>query len=157
MSNLPIALPHPVGWTNPVELGTWNPLTAAWVDGNEIVVAGAGSIMLQLTYTRGEAGVGLEFYIETSIYSIAANVPAGAGEWARESIYQAGAVVAGVDTDSLRQRTYESYTATGAAAETFAYGPIELSRVNERLRMAAREVLDPQAFGSLVVVGELYT
>lgn len=158
MAGLPIALPHPVGWVNPVTVGTWAPLTGAWVDGNEIVVAGAGSIMLSLTYTRWGAGAELEFYLETSIYSVAANVPAGAGEWGRETIYQPGAVVAGSDTDSLKQREYESYTATGAAAETFNYGPIELSRVIERLRVAARELGDPQEdYGSLIIVGELYT
>ena len=157
MAHLPISYPHPDGWTNPVTVGTWAPLTGAFVNGNTIVTAGAGSIVFQITYTPGGAGQELNFYVETSIYSIAGNVPAGAGEWARESIYQPGAVVTGVDTESLMQREFESYTATGAAAETFVYGPVELGHVIERLRMAALEAGDPQEFGSLIVVAELYT
>jgi hypothetical protein len=157
MSHLPIALPHPVGWVNPVTVGNWNPLTGAWVNGNTIVTAGAGSIVFQLTYTPGAANQELNFRVETSIYALAANVPATAGEWARESIYQPGAVAAGADTESLMQREFESYTATGAVAETFIYGPVELGHVIERLRMAALEAGAPQEFGSLIVVAELYT
>ena len=157
MAHLPIAFSHPTGWVNPVTVGTWAALTGAFVDGNEIVTAGAGSIVFQITYTPGAAGQELNFYVETSIYAIVGNVPAGAGEWARESIYQPGAVAVGTDIESLMQREFESYTATGAAAETFVYGPVELSGVIERLRMAALEAGDPQEFGSLIVVAELYT
>ena len=157
MAHLRISYPHPVGWTNPVTVGTWAALTGAFVDGNEIVTAGASSIVFQITYTPGAAGQELNFYVETSIYAVVGNVPATAGEWARESIYQPGAVAAGFDTESLMQREFESYTATGAAVETFVYGPVELGHVIERLRMAALEAGDPQEFGSLIVVAELFT
>ena len=157
MAHLPISYPHPVAWVNPVTLRASLILTAAWVDTTEISVAGAGSIMLSFTYTRGEADGRFEFRVETSIYSVAANVPAAAGEWAREPIYAPGAVVAGVDTTSLTQRELESYTSTGAAAETFNYGVIELGHVTERLRLSVREPGDPQVFGVLAIVAELYT
>ena len=157
MASLPGYLPHPVGWTNPVEIRASLILTANWVDTTEIVVAGAGSIMLSFTYTRGEAGGGFEFRIETSIYAVVGNVPTAAGEWGREPIYAPGFVVDGADTVSLVQREYEAYGSSGAAAETFNYGVIELGRVIERLRLAVREPNDPQVFGTLQITGELYT
>ena len=157
MPHLPISVSHPTGWTNPVVIRAAAVLTANWVDTTEIVVAGAGSIMLSFTYTRGEAGGGFEFRVETSIYAVVGNVPTGAGEWGREPIYAPGFVADGADTVSLVQREYEAYGSSGAAAETFNYGVIELSRVIERLRLVVREPNDPQIFGTLQITGELYT
>lgn len=97
------------------------------------------ALTLSFTYTRGGAGGAFDFQIETSAYSVAANAPAGASEWVTESIYASGAVAAGADTTSLIQRELQSYTATGAAAEDFVYGPITLEGTIERIRIRARE------------------
>jgi len=94
---------------------------------------------LNFTYTRGAAGGAFDFQIETSAYSVAANVPAGASEWITAAIYAAGAVVAGADTTSLVQRELESYGSQGAAAEDFTFGPIDLGGTIERIRIIARE------------------
>lgn len=96
-------------------------------------------VTFNFTYTRGAIGGAFDFQIETSAYSVAANVPAGASEWVTESIYASGAVAAGGDTTSLVQRELQSYTSQGAAAEDFVYGPISLSGTIERVRVIARE------------------
>lgn len=96
-------------------------------------------LTLSFTYTRGAAGGGFDWQLETSAYSVAANVPAGGSEWVTQSIYAAGAVAAGVDTTSLVQRELQSYTSQGAAAEGFVYGPIALHGTVERVRVRARE------------------
>jgi hypothetical protein len=101
--------------------------------------AGFNSITLGFTYTRGAAGGAFDWQIEYSQYSLAALVPAGASEWVTEAIYAAGAVAAGADTTSLVQRELQSYQATGAAAEDFLYGPIEIDGTVERIRILARE------------------
>ena len=157
MPNIPIA--HPVAWANPVTLRASAALAAAgaWdATPTEQNVAGAGSVLLSITYTRGAAGGAFDFQLQTSIYSVGANVPAGAGEWANEAIYEPGAVVAGVDTTSLVQREFERYTSQGAAAETFLFGPVELAHVVERVRIAARESGVVGTPGTLAIVAELY-
>lgn len=97
------------------------------------------NVTLNFTYTRGGAAGAFDFQIQLSPYSVAANVPAGAQEWETESMYSGGILAAGVDTQNRVQRGYETYQATGAAAESFAYGPIELNGTFERLRINARE------------------
>ena len=72
-----------------------------------------------------------------------------------ESIYAAGAVAAGADTQSLVQREYQTYTATGATAEDFIYGPLPLNGTIERVRVRARESGNVGAPGTLSIVGEL--
>ena len=159
MPNLPISASYPVAWVNPVTIKASAALEAAgaWDTPTEQSIAGAGRVMLSLTYTRGAAGGAFDFQIQSSIYSIVGNVPAGAGEWANEAIYAPGAVVAGVDTTSLVQREFERYTSQGAAAETFTFGPIEFDHSVERLRITARESGVVGTPGTLVIVGELYT
>ena len=159
MPNLPISSPHPVGFSNPVTIkaSAALPAAGAWDTPTIHAVAGAGSIVLSLTYTRGAANGAFDFQVQTSIYAIVGNVPAGAGEWANEAIYAAGAVVAGVDTTSLVQREFERYTSQAAAAETFTFGPIELGHVIERLRVTARESGVVGTPGTLAIVAELYT
>jgi len=159
MPNLPISASHPVGFVNPVTIKASAALEAAgaWDTPTIHAVAGAGSIVLSLTYTRGAVGGAFDFQVQTSIYSIVGNVPAGAGEWANESIYQPGAVVAGVDTTTLTQREFERYTSQGAAAETFVYGPITLDHVIERIRVATRESGVVGTPGTLAIVAELHT
>jgi len=119
-------------------------------------VAGAGSITLSLTYTRGAASGAADWQLQSSIYAVAGNVPAGAGEWANESLYAAGAVVAGADSQSLDQAEYTTYTSTSANAETVTYGPIELDHTIERLRIRARESGVVGTPGTLAIVMEVY-
>lgn len=159
MPNIYITNPYPVAWQNPVTMraSAALPAAGAWdAAPTEQNVAGAGSILLTFTYTRGAAGGAFDWQVQASPYSVAANVPAGAGEWGDESLYAAGAVAAGADTQSLVQAEYQTFTSQGAAAETFVYGPIEFDHVVERIRIPCREsgvVGDP---GTLVVTMECY-
>jgi hypothetical protein len=149
---LPIFSPHPRGYTNPVVLrvSAALPAAGAWdVAPLESSVAFAEHITLAFTYTRGAAGGAVDWQLEVSPYAVAANVPAGASEWITESIYQGGAVVAGADTQSRAQQEYQTYQATGAGAEDFVFGPIELHSMIERARIRAREsgsVANPGTF-----------
>jgi len=108
-------------------------------------------VTLNFTYTRGGAAGAFDWQLETSPYSVVGNVPVGAQEWQDPAIYASGAVVAGVDTQSLDQREYETYTATGAAVETFAIGAIPLEGTFERARVVARESGNAGAPGTLQV------
>ena len=133
--------PYPKAWTNPVVARVSAALTAAgaWdaapVEQN---IFGAQGMTLSFTYTRGAAGGAFDWQIELSPYSIAALAPAGASEWVTESIYAAGGVAAGADTQSRVQREFQTYQATGAAAEDFQID-IELQSPYERIRVRARE------------------
>jgi hypothetical protein len=156
---LPILEPHPVGFTNPTVIRVLAalPLAGAWDAAPlEIACGGAHRVVLSFTYTREAAGGAFDWWIQPSIYSIAANVPAGAGEWSTESLYAAGAVAAGVDSQSRVQREFETYQATGAAAETFIYGPIELHGMIERIRVPARESGVPGTPGTLQITAEFF-
>ena len=159
MPNLPIANTYPVAWVNPVTMraSAALPAAGAWdATPTEQNVAGAGSVTFSLTYTRGAAGGAFDFQIQSSIYSIAGNVPAGAGEWADEAAYAIGAVGAGADTQSRVQAEYQTFQATGAAAETFTFGPIDLAHTIERLRVTARESGVVGTPGTLAIVMECY-
>jgi hypothetical protein len=154
---IPIFQSHPVGWTNPLTLraSAALPAAGAWdAAPTEFSVAGAENLLLSFTYTRGGAAGAVDWQIESSIYAVAANAPAGAAEWVTEAIYAAGGVVAGADTGSLAQREYQTYTATGAGAEDFTFGPISLGGL-ERLRIRARESGNAGAPGTLSIAGVL--
>ena len=151
--------PHPRGWQNPVNLRASAALAAAgaWdAAPTETFSSGARWLNLAFTYTRGAVGGAFDFQIETSIYSVAARAPAGAAEWATEAIYAAGAVAAGADTTSLVQRELQSYGSQGAAAEDFSFGPIDLGRTVERVRIRARESGVVGTPGTLQITGELW-
>lgn len=117
----------------------------------ELACPGFNSVLLTFTYTRGGAAGAFDFQILPSPYSVAANVSIGAQEWGAESIYAAGAVVAGGDTTSLVQRDLQSYTATAAAVESFTYGPVKLNGTVERIRIPARESGNVGAPGTLQI------
>ena len=156
---IPVGNPYPVGWANPVTMraSAALPAAGAWdAAPTEQNVAGGGSIMLSFTYTRGAAGGAFDWQIQASLYSIAANVPAGAGEWGDESLHAMGAVVAGADTTSLVQAEEQSFTSQGAAAETFVYGPIMLNHTIERIRIPCQESGVVGTPGTLAVVMEVY-
>lgn len=161
MPNLAIMDTHPVAWVNPVDMraSAALPAAGAWdAAATEQNVAGARWMLISFTYTRGAAGGAVDWQLETSIYSIVGNVPAGAGEWQNETARAVGAVALGADTQSEIQQNYSTYGSQGAAAETFTVGPFELGYVVERIRIPARESADGdvQAPGDLQITIELW-
>jgi len=158
---LPIFEGHPRGWTNPVVARASAALAAAgaWdAAPTEFFVSGAHFCTIHFTYTRGAAGGAFDWQLETSIYSVAANVPAGAGAWANGTAYAVGAIATGADTQSLAQAEYVTYGSQGAVAETFVIGPIALNATIERMRILARESADGEVGtpGTLQVSVELW-
>ena len=105
----------------------------------ELYTVGAERLMLSITYTRGGAGGAFDMQLESSIYSIVGNVPAGANEWGDGTAYAVGAIVAGADTQSIIQDEYITFTSQGAAAESFLFGPLQVDGLMERLRIPCRE------------------
>lgn len=151
--------PHPRGWQNPVNLRASAALAGAgaWdATPTETFTTGARWLNVAFTYTRGAVGGAFDFQLETSIYSVAALVPAGAAEWITQSIFATGAVAAGADTTTLVQRELESYGSQGAAVEDFDYGPIDLGRTVERARIRARESGVVGTPGTLQITAELW-
>ncbi|MCP4540674.1 MAG: hypothetical protein GY832_26345 [Chloroflexi bacterium] len=147
---------HPPGYINSVVLrvsaalngaGAWD---AAPVESSS---AFAQVLTLAFTYTRGGAAGAFDWQLWVSPYSVAANVPAGAQEWESQSVYAGGLLVAGADTQSRVQREYQTYQATGAAVEAFAYMPIVLDGTIERIRVRARESGNLGAPGTLQITG----
>ena len=159
MPNLDIFQAHPRGWANPTtaRASAALPAAGAWdAAPTEFFTSGADTMRLHFTYTRGAAGGAFDFQVETSIYSTVNLVPAGAGEWADPSVEAVGAVAAGVDTQSLVQDGYDTFTSSGAGAETFTYGPIQLNGTIERVRIPCRESGVVGTPGTLIVVAEMY-
>jgi hypothetical protein len=156
---LPILDSHPRGWQNPVNLrvSAALPAAGAWdATPVESFSSGAHNLTLSFTYTRGAAGGAFDWQLEVSIYAVAALVPAGASEWVTESLYAAGGAVAGVDSQSRVQREFQTYQATGAAAEDFVFGPIALNGTIERFRVTARESGVVGTPGDLQIAAELF-
>ena len=145
--------PHPRGWINPVTLRADGILTDAWVVSGETNIWTATGATLAFTYEQGAAGGAVDWRIEISIYSVAALVPAGSAEWSDESVYAAGAVVAGDDTQSRVQRGYETYVSTGAGDEDWTYA-LEFPTPVERIRIRVRESADgvPLTPGTMNVI-----
>ena len=129
---------HPRGWANPVVMRADGILTNAWVVSGTTNVWTATGITFGFTYERGAIGGAVDWQIEVSLYSVAANVPAGFSEWITESVYSAGAVAAGADTQSHVQREYQTYKSTGAGDEDWVY-TLELPTPIERIRILVRE------------------
>lgn len=99
-------------------------------------------VTLFLSYTRGGAGGSFDFRVDVS--------PDGTTFY-QTSIYAPGIVVPGADTGADVQREFVNYQATGAGAETFVYGPIELRGTVKEMRVVAREVGNVGAPGTLAV------
>lgn len=136
--------PYPKAWENPVVMRASAALAAvgAWdATPTEQNIFGAQGMTLSFTYTRGAAGGAFDYQIELSPYAAAANAPAGANEWVTESIYGAGGVALGADTQSRDQREYQTYGSQGAAAEDFQI-EFDLKAPYERIRIRARESAD---------------
>ena len=144
---LPLTQTHPVAWVNPVNLrvSAALPAAGAWdADGDLVIqnIAGASHISFSFSYTRGAENGAFDFQIDWSIYSIVGLAPVGAGEWGTEVIYSGGPVVLSTDTQSEIQQEYQTYGSSGVAIETFFYGPLELGRGVERIRIRGRESAD---------------
>ncbi len=136
---LPLDGPHPPGVTNPITFRARAalPAASAWDAAPlEIPIALAKSVTLFIEYIRAAAGGAADIQIFGSPYSADQALPVQS--WFSQALYAAGALAAGADVASRVQREYTTYQATGAAAETFIYGPIDLQYI-ERLRIRARE------------------
>jgi hypothetical protein len=113
-------------------------------------VAGISNITLYISYTRGAAGGAFDIQTLVSPYSANQLV---VQNWFSQSAHGIGAPAAGVDTQSRVQREYDTYQATGAAIESFVYGPIELDMTIERIAFQCRESGAVGAPGTLHIVG----
>lgn len=148
---LPIAFPHPQGFTNPVVMRVSAILlpASAW-DVTPIITTppGAKNLAVFVTYTRGGAAgaVDLQFLVS----------PAASGvDFYNQGLVNLGTIVAGTDVQSRVQREYLTYQATGAGAEKFMY-LVDLLGVIERLQLRARESGNAAAPGTLAVIGYFY-
>ena len=157
MPSIPIFQPYPVAWHNPTifRASAALPAAGAWdAAPTEFSVAGAASLRLALTYTRGALNGAFDFQVEVSPYAVVANAPAGASEWVTQALYEADTIAAGTDATSLMQREQVSYTSTAAGAEDFFPTAIDLSGI-ERLRIRARETGVVGTPGTLSIAGTL--
>lgn len=111
----------------------------AWDDPTELISAGMSSVMLYFRYTRGAAGGDMQYRIELSPYAADAIAVANTATWARATVFSAGAVVSGADTLSNIQRGETEFGSSGAAAEDWVYGPIDLANTTERMRVSCSE------------------
>lgn len=148
---LPNSRAHPV-IEQPVTFRAWAALPAAgaWDPAPvEAALAGYRTVLFYLTYQRGDAGGGFDFKIEVSPYS--ADKPAR--NWFQTSLYTAGTLIPGSDVESDIQREYLSYLSTGATAEGFLFGPVDLGIAAERLRVTCRESGVPATPGSVEIIG----
>ena len=147
---------HPLGTINPVTFRAAAILLAAgaWdVAPLEISVAGFRWLTLFLTYTRGAAGGAVDFQAESSPNSADTVLE----DWFTQTLYAPGVMAAGTDIVSRVQRELITYLATGAAAENFVFGPIEIGGAVERMRVRARESGDVANPGNIAIYGVLYT
>jgi len=117
----------------------------------EIDTTGMDVLALYVTYTRAGAGGAVDLQPEFSPRSVDA---AGVEDWFQATIYNAGAVAAGVDTASLLQREDYTYQATGAGAETFVYA-LKLNGAVERVRIPCAESGAVGTPGACHIVGRL--
>jgi hypothetical protein len=105
----------------------------------EFPVCGMSEMTVHVTYDEGAVvGGSVDFQIEISPYSVAGLVPVGGTEWEPMSLYQTGAVVGGVDTQSLLQHEFVTFDPTVVTAQPIAFGPLALNGA-ERARVRARE------------------
>lgn len=90
-------------------------------------------VTFYVTYTRGGAGGAVDFKVE------AKRAPTSLTVWHQLAQYSSGALTAGTDTTSNVQREEVRYQATGAAAERFVFGPIDLEGTVEQIRVSCQE------------------
>ena len=129
------------------------PAAGAWdAAPTELFCAGAEYVTLYITYTRGGAGGSVRLRLEASPHSVDRAV---VEDWFLPTIKQVGAFAAGADVNSGEQRENGVlYTATAAAAEMFAYGPVHIQAA-ERIRVRAQEVGAAGTPGTLHIIAML--
>jgi hypothetical protein len=116
----------------------WAVLPAAGAyDAAPLVIPCAGFdwAMFYISYERGAAGGAVSMRIDVSPRSI----DVALRNWFRASLYAAAVLAAGADAASGVQREGLTYGSTAAGTESFAYGPVQLAGVVERLRVACAE------------------
>jgi len=112
----------------------------------------AGSVTLFVAYIRGGAAGAMDMQIEVSPYT--ADVTAPAPSWFTQSLYEPVNVVAGTDANSIIQRELVTYTAIGAALETFVY-QVGVAEDIQRVRVGCRESGNVGAPGTCLLIGML--
>jgi len=121
------------------------PAAGAWdAAPTAIFVGGADRLTLNFQYTRGGAAGAFDFEVLVSSLNPVVS-------WQQLTLYANGALAAGVDTQSRVQREYITYQATGAGAEGFVYGSIDLGGSTEWIMVAARESGNVGAPGALQI------
>lgn len=123
----------------------------------ELDVAGYDWLELFMTYTQGEqaGGGSFAFRIEVSYAFQDASTETPANAWFRQSLYGAGAMVAGTEIRSNIQRENILYTAEGDTGESFVYGPIRIVGGVNRLRIPCAEVGFVGTPGTVEIIGIL--
>ena len=134
---------HPTGQANPFEARAWSvlPATPAWDAAPEIaVVQGFWWCRLYFAYQRQHDTLGtLDYYYDTSPFSIAALAGDSAQQWFHGTLYVPGKLTPCEIVHSWAQQEFISYCATSADIETFVSPPIHLGGSTERLRVFCRE------------------
>lgn len=110
----------------------------------ELDCPGFQKVTLFFLYTRGGAGGAFAFRPEL-------NPSGGTAAYYQATLYAPANVVAGVDSQSDVQREAVEYQATGAAQESFVYGPLELGGACEHIRIPCAETGNVGAPGTLAI------
>lgn len=113
------------------------PAAGAW-DATPIEVSCAGfdKVGFYFTYTWGAAGGEITFQFQFSPYAVD---QAGVEDWFCGSLYGPAIMDDCCDLHSEIQCEDIAYCAVDGTAQTFFYGPLNLSGVVERIRVPCRE------------------
>ncbi len=103
---------------------------------------------LFILYTRGAAGGAYDFLIEVS-------PDASGSAWYTVVLKTEATVVINTDAQSNVQREAIEYGAVGASAEGIMFGPLDLGRAVERVRIPFRETGVAGTPGTLAAVAML--
>jgi hypothetical protein len=136
----PVQLPNAPGFQNPIVLRALAALPAAGAFDAaplEVPMPGIEAVLLYIQYTRAAAAGAINFQLQFSPFSIDQLVYEN---WYTMSMYSAGMLAAGADVVSEIQRESVTYVATGAAVETYVYGPVRIAGIAQRIRVRAREI-----------------
>lgn len=121
-------------------------LTTSYVASDAIFCRDFDYYTLLIDYLRASVGGGVQWKVEFSLDGTT---------WYQSAIYDGGTVAVNNDTESAVQREEFVYGSTGAAAERFPYGPIELNQFATYMRVSvveAGEQVDPGDCGVNVVL-----
>ncbi len=102
-------------------------LTAAYVASDPVQCLEYDFFALLIRYVRGDAGGAVSWIVEYS---------QDGTSWYQSSLYEADTLAAGDDAESGVQREIFEYTSTGATAELFAFGTIEINQFAKFMRVS---------------------